>query len=178
MRTNNFTYLHAHRPCSKWALFSRTQGWALLTQRVAGMTLPSRSRAVNLFTAVFRASRLKVLNARTAWKALGSFSFQQDGSTPYAGKKVAGCDFHWTKRGMHHASRALLHIFSYLECCFWWVAMQDVAKRSPSTIEGHMMVVNRFHVHINGQWHPSSTPHEKSSGLQTAASGTHFEHVL
>ena len=52
-------------------------------------------------------------------KALGSLSFQQDGSTPYAGKNVAGCDFHWTNRGMHHASRALLHIFSYLECCFW-----------------------------------------------------------
>ena len=104
-------------------------------------------------------------------------SFQQDGSTPYAGKKVAGCEIHWTNRGMHHASRALLHIFSYLECCFWWVAMQDVAKSS-STIEGHMTVVNRFDVHINGQWHPSSTPHEKSSGLEAAASGTHFEHVL
>ena len=41
------------------------------------------------------------------------------GSIPYAGKKVAGCNFHWTNRGMHHASRALLHMFSYLECCFW-----------------------------------------------------------
>ena len=29
--------------------------------------------------------------------------------------------------------------------------MQDVAKSSLSTIEGHMMVVNRFDVHINGQ---------------------------
>ena len=27
--------------------------------------------------------------------------------------------------------------------------MQEVAKSSPSTIEGHMMVVNRFDVHIN-----------------------------
>ena len=44
-------------------------------------------------------------------KALGSLSFQQDGSTRYAGKKVAECDFHWPNRGMHHASRALLHIF-------------------------------------------------------------------
>ena len=56
--------------------------------------------------------------------------------------------------------------------------MQEVAKGSPSTIEGHMMVVNRFDVHINGQWHPNSTPHEKSSGLEAAASGVHFEHVL
>ena len=32
-------------------------------------------------------------------KALGSLSFQQDGSTPYAGKNVTGCDFHWTNRG-------------------------------------------------------------------------------
>ena len=110
-------------------------------------------------------------------KAIGSLSFQQDGSTPYAGKKVAGCGFHWTNRGMHHASRALLHIFSYLECCFWWVAMQEVAKSSPSTIEGYMMVINRLDVHINGQWHPSSTPHEKNSGLEAAASGAHFEHV-
>ena len=40
--------------------------------------------------------------------------------------------------------------FSYLDCCFWCVAMQKVAKSSPSTKEGHMMVVNRFDVHING----------------------------
>ena len=29
--------------------------------------------------------------------------------------------------------------------------MQEVAKSSLSTIEGHMMVVNRIDVHINGQ---------------------------
>ena len=29
--------------------------------------------------------------------------------------------------------------------------MQEVAKSSPSTIEGHIMVINRFDVHINGQ---------------------------
>ena len=29
--------------------------------------------------------------------------------------------------------------------------MQEVAKSSPSTIEGHMIVVNRFDVHINEQ---------------------------
>ena len=44
--------------------------------------------------------------------------------------------------------------------------MQEVAKNSPSTIEGHMMVVNRFDVHINGQRHPSSTPHEKALDLR------------
>ena len=75
-------------------------------------------------------------------------------------------------------SGASPYFFSYLECCFWWVTMQEVAKSSHSTKEGHMMVVNRFDVHINGEWHPSSTPHEKISGLEAAASGAHFEHVL
>ena len=52
------------------------------------------------------------------------------GSTPYAGKKVAGCDFHWTNRGMHHASRALLHIFSISSV----VSGEWPCKRSPKVV--------------------------------------------
>ena len=66
MRTNHFTYLHAHRPCSKWALFSRTQGWALLTQQCCWNDIVLTKSSGKNVTAVFRASWLKVLNARTA----------------------------------------------------------------------------------------------------------------
>ena len=118
MKTNHLTYLHAHRPCSKWALFSRTQGSALLAQRFAGMALLSQSRAVNLFTAVFRASWLKVLNVRNGLKALGSLNFQQDWAPLHMqARKWLDATF-IGRTAMHHACPATAPDFSYLECWF------------------------------------------------------------
>ena len=107
MRTNDLTFLHAHWPCSKSALFSSTQGWALLTQQCCWNDI-----------ALTKSSDKPVYRRLQGFLTYGT-KCSYYGSTPYAGKKVTGCDFHWTDRGMHHASRALLHIFSYLECCFW-----------------------------------------------------------
>ena len=66
MRTNHLTFLHAHRPCSKWALFSRTQGWAFLTQQCCWNDIALTKSSDKPVYRRLQASWLKVLNAHTA----------------------------------------------------------------------------------------------------------------
>ena len=121
-------------------------------QHVVGVTLSSPSRAGNLFTAIFRASSRKVLNVLNALRAQDSLSFPagQD-CTPYAGEKWLDVTFIGRAAVCTMNARLFLQFASYLECWLWCEAMQEVTKTLHSTIEGVMMVVNRFAVHINGQ---------------------------